>query len=115
MIVYDKDEMKTVIKIIFQDKYKEFASKIAQNLYEFYPENGYDWNDIVDDFAELHTGHTDECFGLDNVIETLNSGDYELIVSILKKKLYLQYYENVFQTIEITISQITFYKCLIFC
>eukprot|EP01084_Bolivina_argentea_P079138 143607_1 len=81
--VYNEEEMKNVIRIIFEERYKDNAMQIAENLMAFYPENGYDWNDIVDDFEDTASN---DCFGLDNVIETLNSGAQQVVANDTEKK-----------------------------
>ena len=78
--------MAIAVEAAFIEKYGDIIAKeIAVNLDKYYPENGYDWIDIVDDFD---TDVPNECFGLDDVIDTLENHNYNIITDEQKKELY---------------------------
>lgn len=84
VIVNNEQEMINAIRIIFEDKYKSISIQIAQNLMQFYSDNNYVWNDIVNDFQSNSYINS---FSLKNVIETLNSVHTEpLIITQCEKK-----------------------------
>ena len=40
----------------------------SKNFNKFYDESGFEWEDICDDFND---SKYDDCFGLDNIIDTI--------------------------------------------
>ena len=68
-------EFKYALKMVFEQQYgTNIAQTIADNLIEFYVENGYDWCDIVDDICVPYISPKDDCFGFDDVGVPLGFG-----------------------------------------